>query len=277
MTGTVLVVDDNERVFNSLEPNFRHFGLAAKHAPNGKTAEKIVQAQAPDVVLLDIRLGTENGIDVLRELKELAPTLPIIMITGFGSVDTAVEAMKLGAFDYVKKPLDFDRLFKVVENALELSKLTEENAVLKRRIRELSPQICMENTRMYEIVEQARKLAGTDIPVLITGENGSGKEVIADYIHTHSDRSAHRMNKINCAAFPESLLDNELFGHEKGAYTGATGTFQGVFERSNRSTLFLDEIGDMPLTIQAKILRVLQNREVRRIGGTENLSIDVRF
>lgn len=277
MTGTVLVVDDNEKIFQSLEPNFRHFGLAAIHAADGGNARAVVTAEKADVVLLDIRLGTENGIDVLRELKEVAPRLPVIMITGFGSIDTAVEAMKLGAYDYVKKPLDFDRLFKVVENALELYKLSEENAVLKRRIQELSPQICLENSRMFEIVEHARKLAQTDIPVLIAGENGSGKEVIADYIHSHSSRAALRMNKINCAAFPESLLDNELFGHEKGAYTGASSTFHGVFERSNKSTLFLDEIGDMPLTIQAKILRVLQNREVRRIGGSETISIDVRF
>ncbi|MFP4152724.1 MAG: sigma-54-dependent transcriptional regulator [Alkalispirochaeta sp.] len=277
MTGTILVVDDNEKVFESLKPNFRHFGLNAIHAPGGTEAQRQVVGGNADIVLLDIRLGNENGIDVLREIKEIAPSLPVIMITGFGSIDTAVEAMKLGAFDYVKKPLDFDRLFKVVENALELSKLSEENAVLRRRIQELSPQICMENGRMYEIVDQARKLAQTDIPVLITGDNGSGKEVIADYIHTHSDRAGRKMHKINCAAFPESLLDNELFGHEKGAYTGANATFQGIFERADKSTLFLDEIGDMPLTIQAKILRVLQNREVRRIGGTDTISINVRF
>jgi two-component system, NtrC family, response regulator AtoC len=277
MTGSILVVDDNRKVYESLEPNFRHFGLAAVHAANGAEALARISSGTIHTVLLDIRLGSENGIDVLREIKETAPAVPVIMITGFGSIDTAVEAMKLGAFDYVKKPLDFDRLFKVVENALELFKLSEENAVLKRRIQELSPEICMENTRMFDIVEQARRLAHTDIPVLITGENGSGKEVIADYIHSHSNRNAQKMHKINCAAFPESLLDNELFGHEKGAYTGATGAFQGIFERSEGSTLFLDEIGDMPLTIQAKILRVLQNREVRRIGGTETIRIDVRF
>ncbi len=277
MNGSILVVDDNRKVFESLEPNFRHFGLAAVHASNGREALKRVSEGAIQTILLDIRLGSDNGIDVLRDLKETAPSVPVIMITGFGSIDTAVQAMKLGAYDYVKKPLDFDRLFKVVENALELYKLSEENAVLKRRIRELSPAICMENSRMYEIVEQARKLAQTDIPVLIIGENGSGKEVIADYIHTNSERNASKMHKINCAAFPESLLDNELFGHEKGAYTGANSAFQGIFERSQGSTLFLDEIGDMPLTIQAKILRVLQNREVRRIGGTDTIRIDVRF
>ena len=277
MNGSILVVDDNRKVFESLEPNFRHFGLVAVHARDGREALTRLTSGQIRTVLLDIRLGSDNGIDVLRELKETAPFVPVIMITGFGSVDTAVQAMKLGAYDYVKKPLEFDRLFKIIENALELNKLSKENDVLKRRIRELSPAICMENSRMYEIVEQSRRLSQTDIPVLIMGENGSGKEVIADFIHTNSVRSVSKMRKINCAAFPESLLDNELFGHEKGAYTGADRAFQGIFERSQGSTLFLDEIGDMPLTIQAKILRVLQNREVRRIGGTETIKIDVRF
>ena len=276
MTRTVLVVDDNLKVFESLKPNFGHFGIEALHAEDSTAAQAVIAANKADVVLLDIRLGTENGIDVLRKLKKHNSHIPVIMITGFGSIDTAVEAMKLGAFDYVKKPLDFDRLFKVIENAMELYKLSEENAILKQRIREHSPQICIKNSRMFEIAEEAQKLAQTDIPVLITGENGSGKEVIADYIHTQSGRCTRRMNKINCAAFPESLLDNELFGHEKGAYTGAAGTFQGIFERSHRSTLFLDEIGDMPLIIQAKILRVLQNQEIRRVGGSKTIATDFR-
>ena len=176
-----------------------------------------------------------------------------------------------------KKPLNFDHLLKVVENALELYKLNEENNVLKRRIQELSPKVYVQNPRMLNLIEEALKLARTNIPVLIVGENGSGKEVIADYIHSNSDRVANKMVKINCAAFPESLLDNELFGHEKGSYTGADREFLGVFERANNSTLFLDEIGDMPLTIQAKILRVLQSNEIRRIGGSETRTVDVRF
>lgn len=277
MSAHILIVDDNQRVFDSLKPNFYHFGIEALYAPNAKTARQTLLENAIDVVLMDIMLGEENGIDVLAIVKELRPRVPVIMITGYASIDTAVESMKRGAFDYVKKPLDFDRLFKIVENALELHKLSEENAVLKRRIQELSPRLYVENPAMMHVIEQASKLAGTDIPVLITGENGSGKEVVADYIHANSERVAHRMVKINCAAFPESLLDNELFGHEKGAYTGADSEFHGVFERADRSTLFLDEIGDMPLTIQAKILRVLQNNEIRRIGGTITHRIDVRF
>lgn len=272
-----MIVDDNQRVYESLRPNFYHFGIDTVYAANGAATKEALLADEIDAILMDIMLGEENGIDVLAMVRELRPRVPVIMITGYASIDTAVESMKRGAFDYVKKPLDFDRLFKVVENALELHKLSEENAVLKRRIKELSPRVYVENPTMMHVIEQASKLAHTDIPVLITGENGSGKEVVADFIHANSDRVAHKMVKINCAAFPESLLDNELFGHEKGAYTGADSEFRGVFERTDKSTLFLDEIGDMPLTIQAKILRVLQTGEVRRIGGTTTKKIDVRF
>lgn len=277
MSTTILVVDDNKRVYESLEPNFNHFGMEALHASNGAETERVLLTNTIEVVLLDIMLGKESGIDVLRRIKELKPTVPVIMITGFASIDTAVESMKIGAFDYVKKPLNFDRLFKVIENAVELHQLTNENAFLKRRIQELSPQVYAENPLMLSVIEEAAKLARTEIPVLIVGENGSGKEVIADYIHANSDRVGSKMVKINCAAFPDTLLDNELFGHEKGAYTGADSSFQGVFERADGSTLFLDEIGDMPLTIQAKILRVLQNNEIRRIGDTQTRRVNVRF
>ena len=277
MSTSILIVDDNRRVYDSLTPNFNHFGIDALYAANGGEAERRLLSNSIDTVLLDIMLGTESGIDVLRRIKELRPSIPVIMITGYASIDTAVESMKIGAFDYVKKPLNFDRLFKVIENAVELHQLTHENAILKRRIQELSPKVYVENPKMLSVIEQAAKLARTDIPVLIVGENGSGKEVIADYIHANSDRVGSKMEKINCAAFPDSLLDNELFGHEKGAYTGADTVFQGVFERANGSTLFLDEIGDMPLTLQAKILRVLQNKEIRRIGGTQIIQVDVRF
>jgi DNA-binding NtrC family response regulator len=199
------------------------------------------------------------------------------MITGYGSIDTAVQSIKLGAFDYVTKPLDFDKLVKIVENAVKVSNLIEENDRLKDRLIELSPQVISQSKAMLELCEKAEKLAMTDLSILITGENGTGKEIIADFIHANSTKNSRKMLKINCAAFPESLLDNELFGHEKGAYTGADETFKGVFERADQSSLFLDEIGDMPLTIQAKILRTLQNHEIRRIGGSRTITVDVRF
>lgn len=277
MTGTVLVIDDNRKVFESLEPNFRHFGLSPLHAADSSEAFALLKEREIQAILLDIKLGSESGVDVLQEIRKREPAIPVIMITGFGSIDSAVQSMKLGAYDYVKKPLDFEHLYKTVENAIELYQLTVENAQLKQRLHQVEPPLCIRNQVMFDLVENTCKIAQTDIPVLITGENGSGKELIADYIHKHSDRKKEKMHKINCAAFPESLLDNELFGHEKGAYTGATAAFPGIFERAHGSTLFLDEIGDMPLTIQAKILRVLQNKEVRRIGGSETISINVRF
>ena len=277
MQGTILVVDDNQRVFESLKPNFRHFSLNAIYAPDSKSALQIMTTQVVNAVLMDIMLGDENGIDLLNRMNEIRPSIPVIMITGYASIETAVKSMKCGAYDYVKKPLDFDQLIKIIERALELNRLNTENTMLKRRVEELTSKIYAESSKMRFVLEQAAKLAQTDIPVLIVGENGSGKEVVADYIHELSDRGTEKLHKINCAAFPESLLDNELFGHEKGAYTGADTTFKGIFERASGSTLFLDEIGDMPLTIQAKILRVLQNHEIRRIGASATLKIDVRF
>ena len=192
-------------------------------------------------------------------------------------MDSAVQSLKLGAFDYVKKPLDFDELLKTVERACEFSRLREENGKLRSRLKELSATIVTRDARMGALIRKVEKLAATDLPLLICGESGTGKEVLADYAHSASARSAAAMVKINCVAFPETLLDNELFGHEKGAYTGADSVFKGLFEKADGSTLFLDEIGDMPLGIQAKILRTLQNNEIRRLGGNETIRVNVRF
>lgn len=277
MQAKILVVDDNLRIYESLKPNFHHLGYKTFHAVNFESTEIIISNKPIDVILLDIMLGKEDGIEVLQKIKKIKPEIPVIMITGYASIDSAVETMRKGAYDYVKKPLEFDRLIKIIENACLLVKLNNENKQLKQRVVELSPKICVENKQMKEVLEKAKKIAASEIPALIIGENGSGKEIVADYIHAKSNRSSFVMHKINCAAFPESLLDNELFGHEKGAYTGATSEFKGVFERSDGGILFLDEIGDMPLTIQAKILRVLQSNELRRIGGSHTIQIDVRF
>ena len=277
MQENILIVDDNLRIYESLKPNFQHLGYKTFHAVDFESTEIIIMNKSIDVILLDIMLGEENGIDVLQKIKEIKPDIPVIMITGYASIDSAVDAMRKGAYDYVKKPLEFDRLVKIVENACLLVKLHTENKQLKRRVVELTPKICVENEQMKLVLENAEKIASSDIPVLIVGENGSGKEVVADYIHSKSNRNSFPIHKINCAAFPESLLDNELFGHEKGSYTGATSEFKGVFERSDGGILFLDEIGDMPLTIQAKILRVLQSNELRRIGGSQTIHIDARF
>jgi DNA-binding NtrC family response regulator len=222
-------------------------------------------------------VGEENGIDILIDLKKADPGVPVIMITGYATVDTAVQALKLGAADYVKKPLDFEVLHKIVTNAIRLSRLAEENRGLKSRLQELKPRFTTRSPRLLQLLETVRKLAATELPVLITGENGTGKELIADALHEGSSRASRKLLKVNCASFPESLLDNELFGHERGSYTGADSSYKGLFEQAGAGTLFLDEIGDMPLAIQAKILRALQNKEIRRIGGTSTVAIDVRF
>ena len=277
MTAKILIVDDQVKLYKSLARNFKHLGYQTIHAQDREGALERFSRDTVHVVLLDIMLGKENGIDILKELLTIHANIPVIMITGYGSIDTAVQSIKLGAFDYVTKPLDFDKLLKIVENALKVSNLTEENRHLKSRLIDFSPQIITQNVSMLEVCQKAKKLAATDLPVLITGENGIGKEVVADLVHLNSRRNSRKMLKINCAAFPETLLDNELFGHEKGSYTGADSTFKGVFERADQSSLFLDEIGDMPLTIQAKILRTLQNHEIRRIGGDQTITVDVRF
>jgi len=277
MKRTVLIIDDKEKLCKSLALNFEHVGYSALYATSGAQALAVFSSAKADVVLLDIMLGEESGIDVLRKLLSRDGRVPVIMITAYASIDTAVLSIKLGAFDYVKKPLDFDELLKTVEKACEFSKLREENRELRGRLAELSATIVTQEASMHELCRKAEKLAATDLPVLLCGESGTGKEVIADSIHAGSARSSRPMLKINCVAFPETLLDNELFGHEKGAYTGADAAFKGVFEKADGSSLFLDEIGDMPLAIQAKILRTLQNSEIRRLGGSQTIHVDVRF
>ncbi|MFO7570405.1 MAG: sigma-54 dependent transcriptional regulator [Smithellaceae bacterium] len=277
MQATILIVDDQIKVYASLAQNFNHLGYQTLHAQTGADALAQCARQHIHVVLLDIMLGAENGITVLKDLFQCRPGMPVIMITGHASIETAVQSIKLGAFDYVTKPVNFNKLVTIVENAIKLSNLSEENRHLKNRLRDLSPRMITRHASMIELCQKARQLAVTNLPILITGENGTGKEIIADFIHLNSARNARKLLKINCAAFPESLLDNELCGHEKGAYTGAETLFRGVFERAHESSLFLDEIGDMPLTIQAKILRTLQNQEIRRIGAERTITVDVRF
>ena len=277
MKPIVLIIDDNEKLCQSLARNFQDAGMEALCANTRAQAMEKFSDRKIVAVLLDIMVGEESGIDILVELKRVNPRVPVVMITGYATVDSAVQALKLGAADYVKKPLDFDVLHKIVSGAIRVSRLSEENSLLKRRLLDLSPKIGVRSPQMRELMEKVRKLAVTDLPVLITGENGTGKELIADALHEGSRRAMSRLIKVNCASFPESLLDNELFGHERGSYTGADSTFKGVFEQADAGTLFLDEVGDMPMTIQTKILRTMQNKEIRRIGGSRTLDVDVRF
>ena len=263
----ILILDDNQKILDTLSRNFNAEGIECRTTSSIRDTLNALQECPIDLALVDIRIGDENGIDALSEIKRIAPDMPVLMITGFGTIETAVEAIKLGAAEYIKKPVRFPELLKQVKKFL-----VEDSAELP-----VIPNMQTRNPRMITLVKKALKLSRSNLSVLILGESGTGKEVFADLIHKHSPRADKQFLQVNCAAFPDSLLDNELFGHEKGAYTGADERFQGVFERADGGTLFLDELGDMPLAIQAKILRAIQEHEIRRIGGKEMVKTDVRF
>ncbi|MBI9108823.1 MAG: sigma-54-dependent Fis family transcriptional regulator [Spirochaetales bacterium] len=273
MSINIFIIDDKVKVCKSLAINFDQMGFKTSWANDSLTAISSIGKNDFDLIILDLMLGDEDSRDLLRQIISLRKGIPVIMITGYGSIESAVDTIKIGAYDYIQKPVDFDVLLKVVESALAKGRREQDD---EARCEEHGGFIT-KNSGLIKTLAKARKLAATDLPILILGENGTGKEVLADYIHEHSGRSSSCLQKINCAAFQESILDNELFGHNKGAYTGANSDYKGIFERADGSNLFLDEIGDMSLAIQAKILRTLQNKEVRRIGGDKTITVDVRF
>ncbi len=277
MSREILIVDDKIRVCESLGQNFKQLGYVCRYATNGSEAIGRFLNESLSAVILDIKLGDENGIDILKSFVGLNRSIPVIMITAYATIETAVESIKIGAYDYLQKPINFDRLIKVVENAIRLKELQEENLKFRSMLSDFSTRLITKNKTMLELCRKAKQLAATDLTVLIYGESGTGKELLADFIHSYSVQPCNPIVKINCSAFAESLLDNELFGHDRGAYTGADTTFKGVFERADGGTLFLDEIGDMPQLIQSKILRTLQDKEIRRLGGKNNIKVNVRF
>ncbi len=273
----ILVIDDNFKIYKSLELNLKKEGFQSTAALNSVEALEAIKNDIPDIILLDLALREESGLDLLRDIKKLDSSVPVIMITGYGTLESAVKAIKLGAFDFLEKPLQFEKLLSTINNALEMTKLKNENRELKEKINVKRSGIITQNPQMLEICEKACKLAITDIPILITGESGTGKELIADMIHENSGRKDKSLVKLNCSALSEQLLDSELFGHEKGSFTGAVDFHHGVFEQACGGSLHLDEIGDMALSTQAKILRAIQYGEIRRIGGTAQIKVDVRF
>ncbi len=278
MEQSILVVDDLEKLCKIIVRDFELIGYNGYYATNGSSALEIIKGKQIHAVLLDLKLGHEDGIEILKEIKKQKPNIPVFMITGHGTISNAVQAIKDGAYDYIQKPVNFDKLKKMVENAISLANLKEENKHLKDLLHKAgNGSFVSVNSTMQTLLGKLKKFADTDYPVFIEGESGTGKELIAEFIHSNSKRKNKELYKINCAAFSETLLDDELFGHNKGAFTGADSDFMGIFERADTSTLFLDEIGDMPLSIQAKILRTLQNHEVRRLGGKKNIIVDVRF
>ncbi|MDC7234626.1 MAG: sigma-54 dependent transcriptional regulator [Spirochaetales bacterium] len=276
MNTSVLLIDDNEQFCLSLSRMLSDKDHKISSVLNSNKAFLFLEQNRVDVILLDVRLGCESGIEVLVRLREDYPEIPVIMLSGYASIESAVRSIKLGAFDYIQKPVKYEKLIKLIHNARTMASLQEENKNLKERLLDTVPRIISKDFRIEELKKTIHKLSESNLPILLYGENGTGKEVFADYIFSRSQQKAKKFVKINCAAFPDNLLDNELFGHEKGAYTGADSLYKGVFERAHGGTLFLDEIGDMSLEVQAKVLRVLQNRELYRLGGKDVIRVDVR-
>jgi len=275
MPGNLLVVDDEPQILQVVSGILQDEGFEVLTAPDGETALKVAAEEAPDLVLLDIALPGRDGLEILQDLKARYPTLPVIMISAFGSVENAVKATRLGAYDFIEKPPNADNILLTVRNALEMARLAEEN----RRLRlQTAParEIVGRSEAVQHLREQLRLVAPTNASVLITGENGSGKELVARALHAFSPRAHKAFVEVNCAAIPEDLIESELFGHEKGAFTGATSRRQGKFDLAHEGTLFLDEIGDMSLKTQAKILRILEEQRFERVGGSRPIQVDVR-
>jgi len=272
----ILVTDDENSIRNSLREILEFEGYTVSEAGSGSEALEIVGDEKVDLLLLDIKMQGMDGIEVLEKIREGDPDLPIIMISGHGNIEVAVEATKLGAFDFLEKPPDLNRLLVSVRNALDKQELTRENKSMKSRLPGV-PEIIGKSSAIERIRETIDKVAPTQSRVLITGENGTGKELVARWIHEKSRRSSGPFVDVNCAAIPSELLESELFGHEKGAFTGAVSRRIGKFEQADGGTLFLDEIGDMSQEAQAKVLRALQESAISRVGGTGKIQVDVRI
>ena len=275
MSRRILVVDDEESILRSLAGVLEDEGYDVALTRSGEEALEAVETEDPDLVLLDVWLPGIDGIDTLRELRTRYPDLPVLMMSGHANIETAVRATKLGAYDFIEKPLNLDKILLDIENALRARKLVEENRYWRERWTRRYEMIG-ESPAVREVREQIRIVAPTRASVLITGENGTGKELVARAIHAASRRGEGPFVEVNCAAIPEDLIESELFGHEKGAFTGAASRRRGKFDLADGGTLFLDEIGDMSLKTQAKILRVLQEMRFERVGGSRSHEVDVR-
>jgi DNA-binding NtrC family response regulator len=275
----LLIVDDDTAMREMLASLFRDRGYAVEEAASAAEALERADKQCFDVALSDIRMPGKTGIEMVGELRERLPETPVVLMTAFGSIDSAVESMRAGAFDYITKPFEPDAVVLTIERALERRVLEEENRRLRRALDQTSSfgDLIGESPAMREIFALVRKVANSSSSVLITGESGTGKEVVARTIHYSGNRSDKPFVPINCTAIPEGLLESELFGHVRGAFTGAHTTKQGLFEKANGGTLSLDEIGDMSLALQGKLLRVLQDREVRAVGGTQVIKVNLRI
>jgi len=273
----ILIIEDEEpirrvlvRILSDEDSNYK-----ISEATDGKEGLNLIKKEKFDLVLCDIKMPNMDGIEVLQAANAKNISAPFIMLTGHGNVETAVEAMKLGAYDFISKPPDLNRLLTAVRHALENKSLRSENKKLKRKVAQ-SYEIIGESPAIKRITEMIAKVAATDARVLITGENGTGKELVAQQLHHQSNRASEQFVEVNCAAIPSELIESELFGHVKGAFTSAVKDRSGKFETANKGTLFLDEIADMSLAAQAKVLRALQEHKIQRVGNEKDIVVDVR-
>ncbi|MGD8980611.1 MAG: sigma-54 dependent transcriptional regulator [Desulfobacterales bacterium] len=275
---TILVVDDDDAHRTMLRTLVGGWGYDIVEADDGSTAIEKVQERPFDLILMDVRMLKVSGLEALERIKAFNPAIPVTIMTAYSSVETAIEALKNGAYDYLTKPLDFDKLRLTIERAMEHTRLREENRLLREN---LGKHFDMQNIigrspAMMNLLETVAHVAPSEATVMITGESGTGKELIAGVIHHNSPRKDGPFVKINCAAITETLLESELFGHEKGAFTGADRRKEGRFYQADQGSIFLDEVSEMPLTMQVKLLRVLQERELTRVGGEKVITVDVR-
>jgi len=279
MNEKILIVEDDLNTLEGLAEILEHEKFAVSKAKNGKIALDEIKKGQFNIVLMDYLLPDKDGLEISRLILQQAPEIKIIMMTAFGSVKNAVEAMKLGIYDYLTKPIDLDELLIVIKRSIKEQQLIFENIDLKEKLQQTYrfKNIIGVSGKMQEIFKKILKVANTEATVLIRGESGTGKELIARAIHYESSRASKNLVEINCASIPETLLESELFGHEKGAFTGAYKSKKGKFELAHKGTLFLDEIGELPLGVQAKLLRFLQDQIFTRVGGIENIEVDVRL
>ncbi len=275
----ILIVDDERSIRRTLRDILEMEKYEVAEAEDGLTCLVKVKQDKYDVIILDIKMPKMDGMDVMDRLAEVAPDLPVIMISGHGDIDTAVEAVKKGAFDFISKPPDLNRLLITVRNALDKSTLVVQKKTLQKRIKKTTKAttIVGSSTEINMLKETIEKVAPTDARVLVQGPNGTGKELVARWMHERSNRKEGPIVEVNCAAIPSELIESELFGHTKGSFTGAHKDKAGKFELANRGTLFLDEIGDMSLSAQAKVLRALQENRITRVGGDKTINVDVRI
>ncbi len=277
---TILVVDDEASIRSTLREILEYEDFEVDEAEDGEAALATIRENQYDLVLLDVKMPKVDGMEVLEEIAADAADLPVVMISGHGTIETAVEATKLGAYDFIEKPPDLNRLLVTVRNAMDHGQLEVKNRRMRQTLSEQStgdlPPIIGESEAVADIKETIERVAPTEARVLISGENGTGKELVAKWVHHKSARADEPLVEVNCAAIPSELIESELFGHEEGAFTGATQQRIGKFEQAHEGTLFLDEIGDMSLSAQAKVLRVLQEGTIERVGGERSIDVDVR-